>query len=159
MKKFKKIIAMGCAAVMALSVMSISAMAKEVVTYDNGVTMTIYETKEEFDRALPRTVDMTFSTTLTTTLQYLRSQQTSSYIMSLTGDETELVVVFDDAPSDMLYTTLYDVTSGSYLINDNGPYYHSYAVTYSSLPKTHKFKLGYRTTVGTSAVSGTVNSY
>lgn len=158
MKKFKKLLAIGLATITTMSAMSLSAMAKEVITYDNGVTMTVYETKEEFDRVMPRTVDMTFSTTLTTSLQYLKSLETSSYIMTLSGDETELVVVFDNVVNEHLRTTLYDVTSNSYLINDDLKI-HNYAVTYSNLPKTHKYKLGYRTTGGTLAVSGTVNSY
>lgn len=159
MKKFKKIIAMGCAAVMAISAMSLPAMAKEIVEFDNGVKMTIYETKEEFDRVMPQTVDMTFSTTLTPTLTYLRSLETASYIMTLSGDETELVVIYDKSPKSMLYTTLYDVTNNTYPIKDSGPYYQKYAVTYSGLTKAHKFKLGYRTTFGTENVSGRVNSY
>ena len=160
MKKFKKLLAMGLAVMASVSAMSMSAMAKEVITYDNGVVMTIYESAEEFDRVLPRTVDMTFSTTLTTSLKYLRSLETSSYIMTLSGDETELVVVYDQAPSGvMLYTTLYDVTTGRYLIDDDGPSYQSYAVTYSNLPKAHKYQLGYRTAYGTVDVSGSVNSY
>ncbi|MBR5270985.1 MAG: hypothetical protein IKV64_02245 [Clostridia bacterium] len=161
MKKMnlKKMLTMAIATMMAISTMSISVMAKEVITYDSGVKMTIYETKEEFDRVMPRTVNMTFSTTLTSSLQYLRSLQTASEIMTLSGDETELVVIFDESPRSMLYTTLYDVTSGTYLINNSGPYYQNYAVTYSDLPKTHKFKLGYRTASGTCSISGTVNSY
>lgn len=159
MKNVKKLLAVGLTTITAMSTISVPAMAKQVVEYDNGVVMTIYENKEEFDRVMPRTVDMTFSTTLTTSLKYLRSLETSSYIMTLTGDETEIVEVFDKTPSGKLYTTLYDVTSGKNLIDDQGPYYHNYAVTYSSLPKTHKFKLGHRTASGTETVSGSVNSY
>lgn len=159
MKKFKKIIAMGCAVVMAMTTMSIPAMAKEVIEYDNGVVMTIYETEEELDKVMPRTVDMRFSTTLTTSLQYLRSLSTSSYIMTLSDDETELVVTYDNVPSSQFYVTLYDVTTGTTLINDRGPNYHHRAVSFSGLPKKHKFKLGLRTQAGTEAVSGSVNSY
>lgn len=159
MKKFKKIIAIGCTVIMSLSMTSMSAFAKQVINYDNGMMMTIYETEEEFDKVIPRTVDMTFSTTLTTTLQYLRSQETYSYIMTLSGDETEIVVVYDNAPKGMLYTTLYDVTSETFLIDDDGPIKQNYAVSYSGLPKGHKYKLGYRTAIGTEVVSGSVNSY
>lgn len=158
MKKFKRLITMTLAAVMAVSTVGIAAFAKETITYDNGITMTIYD-EGEYDKAIPRTVDMTFSQKLTATLSYLRSLETSSYIMTLSSDETEIDVLFDNAPSTMLYNTMYDVTDDTYVIDDQGPYHYGKAVTYSGLTKGHKYKLGYRTTGATISVSGTVNSY
>lgn len=158
MKNFKKLLAAGLTTITAMSAISVPAMAKQVVKYDSGVVMTIYETKEEFDRIMPRTVDMTFSTTLTTSLKYLKSLETSSEIMTLSGNETEIVVQFDKQPNS-LYCTLYDVSSNKVLIDDKTASQYGYAVTYSSLPKQHKFKLGYRTSSGTLKVSGRVDSH
>lgn len=79
--------------------------------------------------------------------------------MSLTGDETEIVVLFDNAPTERVYTTIYDVTTDTYLSNDIGPYSLTYAVTYDNCPKGHKYKLGYRTTGDSTYISGRVNSY
>lgn len=48
MKKFKKIIAMGCATVMAISAMSISAFAEIVTPLPGGGEFVIYEEGDKF---------------------------------------------------------------------------------------------------------------
>ncbi|MCI8520215.1 MAG: hypothetical protein HFE51_02940 [Clostridia bacterium] len=159
MKKFnfKRVITMGIAAVIAVSAMSISAFAAETIYVGNDVTMTTYS-ENEFERPLPMTVDMTFSTTLTTTMQYLKSAETGSQILTLSDDETELVVAFSKSPSSTMYTTLYDVTDGKYLMNNVGPHSLDRIVSFTRLSKNHKYKIGFKTSIGSERVSGSITS-
>lgn len=146
-KNLKKLIAMGLTAVMAVSVMSVSAFAKEIIDLGNGVTMTLYD-DGEYTGIFPRTVNMTFSTTVSySSVTYLKSisgTNKGSTIMTLDDDETELVVEFNSSPKYDLYQTMYDQTDGRYIFSNQGPYSLAKLVTYSGLPKGHKIKLGYK---------------
>lgn len=156
--KLRKIITMGIAAIMAVSAMSVTALAEEVVELDNGAIITIYQ-EGEYNGPIPRTADMTFSQTITSKLTYLSDVDTGSSILSLSDDETEMVLKFNEALSFDIYMTIYDVTLSSYTLNNNGPYETPRVITISNVPSGHKYKMGITVSSGSKKIQGTVKSY
>lgn len=122
MKKFKKIIAMGCAAIMACSVMSISAFAEIVTPLPGGGEFVIYEEGDEIPTgSLKRTADFTFNQTFPKYPSH--AQLITPYtvggvnnVVPLSSGERNILFHFDDAPNNC-YVWLYNVDTGNYELN------------------------------------------
>ena len=160
MKKFKKIIAMCLATVMALSVMCVGVSAKEVHHLKNGVTLTTYDDGEYTPRAnMLRTVDASFNTTLAV----FPSSTMIGNSLSLGSSEDEMEIVFTTRPVGMCYFSLYDMTADEYLTtgsnNMSGPSYMGSMFTLSGLTGGHKYRIRMSAAVQSCPVAGTITSY
>ncbi len=160
MKKFKKVIAMCLATVMALSVMCVGVSAKEVHQLKNGVTLTTYSEGEITPRAnLTRTVDMTFNTTIA---QFPSSTLVGNNL-SLGSQESYLEIYFTTSPIGSCYFSLYDMTADEYITdgtnNMYGPVHMADIYTLSGLTGGHKYRIRMAGAGSSCRIAGSITSY
>ena len=160
MKKFKKVIAMCLATVMALSVMCVGVSAKEVHHLKNGVTLTTYDDGEYTPRAnLIRTVDTTFNTTIAK----FPSSTLVGNNLSLGSQESNLEIYFTTRPTGSCYFSLYDITTDEYLTSGTnymyGPIYMNDIYTLSGLTGGHKYRIRMAGAGSSCQIAGSITSY
>lgn len=167
--KLRKIITMGLAAVMSVSAMSISALAKTEVELEDGVIMTIYDKGEVPDSIpVPYDVDQeAFSQTIGkfpswSPLTLSRTKKTS---LPLDSGQSVIQVDFDDDNEySRGYQGLYDITAGKYLIDPDGdhldgPYIIGSTIRFSGLTGGHSYRVMFASTSSNTLASGIVWTY
>ncbi len=166
MKKFKKIIAMGCAAIMSMSVMSISAFAEIVTPLPGGGEFVIYEEGDKVPTSLfRRTADFTFNQTFP---KYPSSLQLKTpytvggvnNVLPLGSGEKNILFHFDDEPSGC-FVWMYNVDKGSYELDGASMgMYASADYGFRNLPAgtTYKFRFS-GTSLSSVKLSGSCETY
>lgn len=167
MKKFKKIISIGCAAIMAVSIMSVSAFAKTEIPLENGAVLTIYEDDENYPVAGRRTANFGFSQLFSaySDFDYVQTPYTVNgvnNVIPLSSSESSIRISFTAKPT-TFYMALYDTTTGSYMTSGtNGLMLMqntSSRYTISNLPSGHAYSLRFAGSGQKGRISGTIETY
>ena len=167
--KLRKIITMSLAAIMAVSAMSISAFAKEVVELEDGVIMTIYD-KGEVPESIPVPYDVdqeAFSQIIGKFPSWspLTLSRTKKTALPLDLGQSVIQVDFDDDNEySRGYQGLYDITEGKYLIDPNGdyldgPFLIGSTIRFSNLTGGHSYRVMFASTTTNTLASGIVWTY
>lgn len=167
--KLRKIITMSLAAIMAVSAMSISAFAKEVVELEDGVIMTVYEPGETMESIpTPRTIDFeTFGHTIGKYPNWspIMLDSTRKTTLTLGGDESVIQIDFDDNNEyDFGYQGLYDITGGKYIKDGqgnilSGPFHVGSRLRFTGLKENNSYRVLLSSNLSNVYASGTVWSY
>lgn len=167
MKKFKKIMTIGLAAMAAVSAMSISAMAKETMDLGNGITLEMYNSAVDEITDVPVATDIdNFNFDLIVpkypSFVYLTS---TSGVRNLVLDPGQSVIQakFDELGC-FQYFSLYDVTAGNYLSGSSSsmvclPNIANDVFRWDGLPGGHTYRIALAHTYRKTDVTGYVISY
>ncbi len=163
--KLRKIIVTGLVSVIAVSAMSISAFAKEVVQLNDGITMTVYEPGE-----VP---ENTFSTLASNApfSKVIAKYPLHTVLSSLDGEtdiflqaEDTIVLNFDrNNEYTYGYQGLYDVTDGEYITDYNGnilvgPFHVGSTLLFENLTDAHSYRILLSSTTENVVASGTMST-
>ena len=166
--KLRKIVTMGMATLMAVSAMSISAFAKEIVELDDGIIMTVYAPGEivEEDLFQPQSVTISNSPFNFSVPQY----PSYSWVTSTSGINEILVngqkitLKFDKKNKYKSgYQGIYDVTDNKKILDTNGnflsgPYQVGSTLSFSNLKGGHIYKIALSSNAGEKTAIGTLST-
>ena len=167
MKKFKKLITTGLAAMMAVSAMSVTVMAKETVPLNNGVTLEIYNSAVDTIPDVPVATDIdnfNFNLTIPAYPKFVFVESTSG-VRNMTLDKGQSVIQMSfDEIDRFKYYTLYDVTAGDYIAGSSTSMVKLSAFSndvfrFTGLPGGHTYRVTLAHIWEVSGVQGSVISY
>ena len=170
MKKFKKIIAMCMATVMAMSVMCVGASASTEIPLKNGVKLVMYDNNENvpFKTAQNSRAAVGFSFSISSLparpgSAILRTPYTYggvNNVIPVDSPFSNIGIAFTTNPTTLKFFSLYDVTADEYLTdgeyNMHGPIYFSDNFSLTGLTAGHKYIIRF---AGSGALAGDVSTY
>lgn len=167
--KLKKLFTMSIAAIMAVSAMSISAMAKEEIALENGVIMTVYAPGESVDDAYSKTraaiSNAPFSVTVPKYPNYTYVELNSGVSEILLNGQDCIKLTFNTQQNKYTsgYQGIYDCDLHKFLKdmdgNDfSGPFQIGSTLSFSNLTDGHSYKIALATNSGSRLAVGTLST-